>query len=74
MENNDIENILYKNLDENTKKYVNKAIEIYKVLKDKDILIAKWALYPSYKYKFTNFDKMLISLFISGFKIGRAHV
>ena len=64
---NDIENILYKNLDENTKKYVNKAIEIYKVLKDKDILIAKWALYPSYKYKFTNFDKMLISLFISGF-------
>ena len=65
--NNIYDNILYENLDEETRKYINKAIEIYKVLKDREIIVKKDYFSTSFDYKLEDLDKIILSLFLAGF-------
>ena len=57
----------YENFDEETKEYLNKAMDIYSTIKDKEINKIVSFLGDKKNYTFTKQDKKILSLFISGF-------
>ena len=57
----------YENFDDETKEYLNKAMDIYSTIKDKEIN-KKVKDYVEYKeYTFSKLDKKILSLFIASF-------
>ncbi len=57
----------YENFDDETKEYLNKAMDIYSTIKDKKISKIVGFLGDKKKYTFSTQDKKILSLFIAGF-------
>ncbi len=57
----------YENFDEETKEYLNKAMDIYSTIKDKEINKTVKHLVTNKNYIFSKLDKRIISLYIAGF-------
>lgn len=57
----------YENFDEETKEYLNKAMDIYFTIRDKEITKIVSLLGDKKNYTFTKQDKKILSLFIAGF-------
>ena len=57
----------YESFDDETKEYLNKAMDIYSTIKDKEINKIVSFLGDKKNYTFTKQDKIILSLFISGF-------
>ena len=60
----------YNDLDKDTQLFLNKAMDIYSIIKDKDICKRVRYVLDAINYKFTRLDKKILSLFISGFLYG----
>lgn len=58
----------YNNFSEETKKFINKAMDIYFTIKEKNIQKINPKAYND-KYQFTKFDKKVLALFIAGFMV-----
>ena len=59
----------YENFDEETKAYLNKVMDIYVTIKDKEITKTVSFLGDKKNYTFTKQDKKILSLFIAGFYV-----
>ena len=57
----------YESFDEETKKYLNKAMDIYSTIKDKEIRKKVIFLRTNKLYTFVKLDKKILSLFIASF-------
>lgn len=65
--NNLEEKFKYENLDERTKEYVNKAIDIFKIIEEKTLSIREEDEYVKFSYELDLHDKVILSLFTAGF-------
>lgn len=66
--NNEI--IEYENLNDETKKYINKAMDIYSTIKDNEIKIeVDNGFYSTKVHQLKKLDKKILSLFIAGFLV-----
>ncbi len=59
----------YKKINDKTKLYLNKAMDIYSLIKDKIIIQKVKDIIGTKSYTFTKLDKKVLSLFIAGFLI-----
>lgn len=59
----------YNELNEETKTFLNKTMDIYNTIKDKNICKFFKKFYYTTKYDFTKTDKKILSLFIAGFLV-----
>ncbi len=60
----------YNELSKETKLFLNKAMDIYSVIKDRNITrIVKTLVYGLENHEFTKLDKKVLSLFIAGFLV-----
>ena len=60
----------YNDLNEETKIFINKVMDIYSLIKDKKITVTvKDVIDKEIEYEFTKLDKKILSLFIAGFLI-----
>ena len=57
----------YENFDDETKEYLNKAMDIYSTIKDKEINKTVKHIVTKKNYIFSKLDKRILSLFIAGF-------
>ena len=59
----------YDEFNEKTKLYINKAMELYSSIKEKDIVQYVSRFSEGNNYKFTKTDKKILSLFIAGYMV-----
>lgn len=57
----------YNDFDKDTQSFLNKAMDIYSIIKDKNICKRVKDTFDVIDYTFTRLDKKILSLFISGF-------
>ena len=59
----------YDEFNEKTKLYINKAMDLYSSIKEKDIVQYVCRYSKGNNYKFTKTDKKILSLFIAGYMV-----
>lgn len=64
-----LKRIKYEDFDEQTKKYINAAIEVYNAIKDFDITKEINRIWAVEQYELRKLDKKVLSLFIAGFLV-----
>lgn len=57
----------YEEFNNETKQYLNKVMDIYYTIQNKDITIKRYSLFEESDYRFSEFDKKILALFIAGF-------
>lgn len=62
-------NMNYNEFDEETKLYLNKAMDLYFFIRNKEIIQQVQHIGQVSNYKFTKLDKKILSLFIAGFMV-----
>lgn len=59
----------YSDLSQETQLYLNKAMDIYSTIKDKNITKNVKNIFDTIKHEYTKLDKKVLSLFIAGFLV-----
>ena len=60
---------VYENLNSETKRYLDKAMEIYSVIRDRDIEKIVRGIFGNEYHSFTKMDKKILSLYIASFLV-----